>query len=78
MKNLILKLDMMVDRFWLGVVLAGLHKMVAAYYRKRANDVQEAGVYSLFPRIPRERIAKLRHQSKRHSLEAQLIKECLK
>jgi hypothetical protein len=73
-KNLLVVIDAYLDYFWVGIVLRGFHRKMSELYWKRAAYVQDVHIKN-FRRVPREKLAKLRHQAQRHSLEAKLIKE---
>lgn len=76
-KNLIAKIDAALDYFWVGIVLYRIERKVSELYWARAAYVQDFHVHVFFT-VPTEKLNKLRHQAKRHALQAQLIKESFK
>lgn len=72
--NLIVKVDIILDNFWVRVVLYKFHRKVSEMYFARAADLQDHHI-KCYLTVPTERLRKLRHQAQRHALEAKLIKE---
>ena len=76
-KNLIAKTDAALDYFWVGIVRYRIERKLSEFYWKWAAYVQDFHVH-VFCTVPTEKLNKLRHQAKRHALQAQLIKESFK
>ncbi len=72
-KQLINRIDAALDAFWIGKVKVGYHRAMANHYRQSANRAQADGVY-LRLKVPTDRLNYLRHQEKRHMLDAKLAK----